>query len=87
MDSIMSSSGYAASQRYARELEERFNVSFKEELRGNGLPVAALVSIEEGVLVKRIRSLRYIIRKSKLSKSNEKLIAIKSLFKRRRLNL
>ena len=48
MDNIMSSGGYAASQRYARELEERFNVSFKEEIQGGGLPVAALVSIHEG---------------------------------------
>lgn len=53
MDDIMSSSGYAASQRYARELEERYSVSFKEELSGGGLPVAALVSIENGCLIKR----------------------------------
>lgn len=52
MDDIMSSGAYAASQRYVREMEERFNVSFKEELSGGGLPVAALVSIHEGTLVK-----------------------------------
>ena len=52
MDNIMSSSGYAASQRYAREMEERFNVSFKEEIQGGGLPVAAIVSIENGCLIK-----------------------------------
>lgn len=52
MDNIMSSGGYAASQRYIRELDERYNVSFKEELSGNGLPVAAIVSINEGTLVK-----------------------------------
>ncbi len=53
MDNVISSGGYAASQRYARELDERFSISFKEELSGGGLPVAALVSIEEGILVKR----------------------------------
>jgi hypothetical protein len=52
MDDIMSSGGYAASQRYARELDERFNVSFKKEMQANELPVAALVSIENGCLVK-----------------------------------
>jgi len=52
MDEIITSGGYAASQRYARELEERFNVSFKEEMQGNGLPVAALVSIENGCPIK-----------------------------------
>ncbi len=51
MDEIITS-GYAASQRYARELAERFNVSFKDEIQGEGLPVAALVSIYEGTLVK-----------------------------------
>ena len=52
MDNIMSSGGYAASQRYAREEAERFSISFKEEIQGGGLPVAALVSIENGCLVK-----------------------------------
>jgi len=51
MDEIITS-GYAASQRYARELEERFSISFKNELQGEGLPVAAIVSIHEGTLVK-----------------------------------
>jgi len=49
----MSSGGYAASQRYAREEAERFSISFKEEIKGGGLPVAALVSIENGCLIKR----------------------------------
>lgn len=53
MDNVISSGGYAASQRYARELDERFSISFKEEIQGNGLPVAAIVSIENGCLIKR----------------------------------
>jgi hypothetical protein len=52
MDNIMSSGGYAASQRYAREEAERFSISFKEEIQGGGLPVAAIVSIENGCLIK-----------------------------------
>jgi len=52
MDEIITS-GYAASQRYAREEAERFSISFKEEIQGGGLPVAALVSIENGCLIKR----------------------------------